>query len=160
MITLCHRLIHSAPFIFLCLSSFFSCFSHVLFPLSPHGFFSNPPKAISYFLCPFSLPVTPFHHHSFFLQPHLSIYGLRRIESERRALIPTTTSLGSHFLLIWYEWFTLTLLCPFPPLLWVSSLYLLSQPSLENLNLTFIVPPLAKLVFPAHKASQTVLINA
>lgn len=31
---------------------------------------------------------------------------------------------------------------------------------LENLNLSFIVPLLAKVVFPTHKVTQTVLINA
>lgn len=47
--------------------------SLLLQPFSSHFLF---------FSVPFSRPVTPFHHHSFVLRPHLSISGPGRAESE------------------------------------------------------------------------------
>lgn len=129
------------------------------------------PRLFPVFLCPFFLPVTSFNHHSSFLQPHPSISGLGRTESERRALLslPPTTPPSSHFLLIWYEWFSwkemaqcavfaapLLLSCEF-----CAPLTLPAFTSLENLNLSYIVPPFRKNLFSsAHKASQTAPINA
>lgn len=87
---------------------------------SPLCFFCNPPSATLFSVTFFSPPVAPFHHHSFHLRPHLSISGLRRIESERENAAVTASN--NTFVLSFSSWYTsnsagrntLTLLCPFP----------------------------------------------
>lgn len=84
----------------------FSCFILFYFLVHISASFVILPRPFPVFffpLSPFSLPITSFHHHSSFPRPHLSIFGLGRIESEGRAplsLLPTTPP-SSHFVPIW-----------------------------------------------------------
>ncbi len=118
-----------APLIFLFFSSsFFFLLFLFCFLIHLPASFVPLPGPFPVFLCPFSLPVTPFYHHSFFLQPRLSVSCLGRIESERKALLPPTTPSCSRFLLIWYEWFSWEKQAHFTPPLSFLSCEFLSSP--------------------------------
>ena len=155
-IPLHHQLDQSASFISLCFSPTFFILLFTFFsPHSPLHFFCNPPKAISCVSLSLFLPVTPFHHHSFSLQPHLWSREYGKWEEStalacsnntfvlsfspdmiRRTQLGDTGSLYSS-------------LSPFSsPVGFFLLVTLPDLTSLENLNLSFIVPPLTKLVFP------------